>query len=196
MPWLVWRAVRKNAMAPRGSTDCTTWLKLVDEIRKTPLHEAPLMFWHTSAALRSQRYKFSSGEKRNSFGINYLPRSTQLLRKETREPYFMINSWRLAQQTKLPLSSYWTIFVLFSLFPSAVADLCCIKTTDQQNKTVCRYAPPSHVCRLGEECRSPTLCVYPISSRDYFFSELPMMVFQALRQSLFGLYLQYVSGTS
>ena len=40
MPWLVWRAVRKNAMAPRGSTDCTTWLKLLDEIRKTPLHEA------------------------------------------------------------------------------------------------------------------------------------------------------------
>ena len=42
MPWLVWRAVRKNAMAARGSTDCTTWLKLVDEIRKTPLHEAPV----------------------------------------------------------------------------------------------------------------------------------------------------------
>ena len=41
MPWLVWRAVRKNAMAPGGRTDCTTWLKLVDEIRKTPLHEAP-----------------------------------------------------------------------------------------------------------------------------------------------------------
>ena len=39
MPWLVWRAVRKNAMAAKGSTDCTTWLKLVDEIRKTPLHE-------------------------------------------------------------------------------------------------------------------------------------------------------------
>ena len=30
----------KNAIAPRGSTDCTTWLKLLDEIRKTPLHEA------------------------------------------------------------------------------------------------------------------------------------------------------------
>ena len=27
-------------MAARGSTDCTTWLKLVDEIRKTPLYEA------------------------------------------------------------------------------------------------------------------------------------------------------------
>ena len=48
MPWLLWREVRKNAMAPKGSLDCTTWLEPVDEKWKMPLLGAH----HCVAALK------------------------------------------------------------------------------------------------------------------------------------------------
>ena len=56
MSWLLWRAVPKNAMMPRGSLDCTTRPKPV-EIRKTPLHRA---HHRGVAALKTGRMKMEN----------------------------------------------------------------------------------------------------------------------------------------